>query len=342
MLDADADQTDSLSQMLLPDGHVIECVAASEVIGRGAPDLIFCNASAGCNAVRALKAMPGLARVPVILLGQQDDRLAGLEAGADDCLDMASDPVEVRLRVRNLLRLTRAACLHGGAGIAPRAVDPAAMALALTSAREQERIMLARELHDELGQQMALLKIDLHHLRAFLQGADAMLAWHGVDGEVSTLTAKIRAIAASLRPAALDEIGLEAALRTLLQRQFAHAGAQCIFEYAGLPARLEPGIDIALYRIVQECVTNIVRHACATRVVVEINGGARGDELELIVRDNGGGFDAGITHGGSGLRGIEERIQLLGGLFFLESSAQRGTRITVHLPLKRPRQMKQP
>jgi signal transduction histidine kinase len=307
--------------------------------------LIFCHVSAGCNAVRALKAMPGMAQVPLIVLGPQEARLAGLEAGADDFLAIgpdSADLVELRLRVRNLLRLTRAACLHGASGLAQQAIDPAAMALALTSAREQERIILARELHDELGQQLALLKIDLHHLRAFLQGADAMLAWQGVDGDVSTLTAKIRAIAASLRPAALDEIGLEAALRNLLQRQFAHASAQCIFEYAGLPVRLGPGIDIALYRIVQECVTNIVRHAAATRVVVEINGGASGDELELIVRDNGIGFDAGMLHSGSGLRGVQERIQLLGGLFFLESSAQRGTRITVQLPLKPSHQMKQP
>ena len=300
-------------------------------MGSSAPDLILCSAS--CKVVRALKAMPGFAQVPLIMLGAQEARLAGLDAGADDFLIIAPDPVELRLRVRNLLRLTRAARRERSAGKAPLAAATEAMAIELTLAREQERISLARELHDELGQRLALLKIDLHHLRAFLQGTEGLLAWQGVDGDVSMLSTKIRSIASSLRPAALDEIGLEAALRKLLQRQFAHDGAYCIFEYAGLPVRLGPGIDIALYRIVQECVTNIVRHACATRVVVEINGGASGDELELIVRDNGCGFDTGAIHGGSGLRGVKERVQLLGGLFFLESAPQCGTRLTVQLRL---------
>jgi signal transduction histidine kinase len=151
---------------------------------------------------------------------------------------------------------------------------------------------------------------------------------------VSALAAQVRTIAGALRPAALDQNGLEAALEKLLQRQFGYGATQYVFEYAGLPPKLAPAIDSALYRMVQECVTNIVRHAAATRVVVELNGGASGCELELIVRDNGCGFDAGIIHASNGLRGIRERVQLLGGSFLLESSAQCGTRIAVHLPLK--------
>ncbi len=337
LIDFTPEQADRLEQMLLVDGHLIERVAAPGALAsleRSAPDLIFC--SANCMAVRALKMMPSIARVPLIMLGAQEERLAGLDAGADDFLIMPPDPVELRLRVRNLLRLTRSA--QRRPDVVQLATDQDATAIELTWAREQERISLARELHDELGQRLALLKIDLHHLRAFLQGAEAMLAWQGVDGDVSMLSTKIRAIAAALRPAALDEIGLEAALRKLLQRQFAHDAAHCVFEYAGLPTGLGPGIDIAVYRIVQACVTNIVRHAGATRVVVEINGGASGAELELIVRDNGCGFDPAVMQGGSGLRGVKERVQLLGGLFFLESKPQSGTRITVQLPLKPSRE----
>ncbi len=345
--DAEPELASPLEQALLPDGHAIERAfdkaQALASMARSAPDLIVCNVAgvAGCRIVRALKALPGAAQVPVIMLagpgsaGAQEARLAQFDAGAEDVLSMPLDPCELRLKVRNLLRLTHA-LRQAQPGFAQPATASATLASALEGARAQERLSLARELHDELGQRLALLKIDLHHLRAFLPGLGAIDAWQGVDDDVSALTAQIRTIAASLRPAALDQVGLEAALRTLLQRQFADGATHCVFDYAGLPVTLAPLIDSALYRMVQECVTNIVRHAAATRVAVEINGGASGDELELIVRDNGCGFDAGVIHRGNGLRGIEERVQLLGGLFFLDSSAQRGTRVAVHLPLKLP------
>ena len=337
MLGMDFAQASLLEQMLRPDGHVIARADALEAMARSAPDLIFCMAdSDGCRIVRALKAAG--AQVPVIMLaasaagGTHSARLAGLGAGADAVLTLAPNPdqVALRLTVRNLLRLTGAHQQAEG----DLEADSDAMRMRLARAREQERISLARELHDELGQGLALLKIDLHHLRGFVQGSDGLKAWQDADQDVAMLTARVRAIAVSLRPPALDGIGLEAALRQLLERQFGHGAAHCIFDYAGVPARLAPGLDIALYRIVQESVANIVRHADATRVVVEINGGASGDELELIIRDDGCGFDASIRHSGSGLLGIRERVQLLGGLFFLTSAPQRGTRIVVQLPLQ--------
>jgi signal transduction histidine kinase len=348
IIDPDAEPASQLEPMLLLEGHQIERAfdgaQALASMASGAPDLTFCNIAGfdGCRIVRALKALPGGAQVPVIMLaasgsaGAQDVQLAQFDAGADEVWPLPLAPGTLRLRVRNLLRLTHAR-RQNESGVAPPAAAAtaaaAALAIAVAGAREQERIRLARELHDELGQRLALLKIDLHHLRSFL-GPGAIEAWQAVDDGVSALTAQVRTIAGALRPVALDQNGLEAALEKLLQRQFGHGATQYVFEYAGLPLALAPAIDSALYRMVQECVTNIVRHAGATRVVVELNGGASGCELELIVRDNGCGFDAGIIHASNGLRGIRERVQLLGGSFFLESSAQRGTRIAVHLPLK--------
>jgi signal transduction histidine kinase len=142
----------------------------------------------------------------------------------------------------------------------------------------------------------------------------------------------------SLRPPGLDFFGLEPTIRQLLTRQF-QGGPNCIFEYAGLPQRLAPIIEISVYRIVQESVTNIVRHAHARHVVVEINGGADACELELIVRDDGIGFDAASWRehaaraGSAGLAGMGERIQLLGGNFQVDSAPGHGTRITATLPL---------
>lgn len=215
------------------------------------------------------------------------------------------------------------------------------MSSQLLHAQEQERISLARELHDELGQRLALLKINLHHLRRFLFEPDAHEAWEVADAAVLTLIAQIRVISVSLRPPSLDYLGLEPALEQLLKRQFATGGCGYIFEYAGLPPKLAPPIEIAVYRIVQESITNVVRHANATCVVVEVNGGESGNELELIIRDNGVGFS--IVPGlqvqradGSrgGLRGIHERVELLGGTFNVESSANGGTRVVVSFPLE--------
>lgn len=215
------------------------------------------------------------------------------------------------------------------------------MSSQLLHAQEQERISLARELHDELGQRLALLKIDLHHLRRFLAEPAARSAWEAIDAAVVTLIAQIRVISVSLRPPSLDYLGLESALRQLLERQFATGNCRCIFEYAGMPAKLMPSIEIAVYRIVQESITNIVRHANASCVVVEVNGGESGRELELIIRDDGIGFAGHAVAGavradgsGGGLLGMKQRAELLGGTFQVDSSAHGGTRVVVGFALE--------
>jgi signal transduction histidine kinase len=158
------------------------------------------------------------------------------------------------------------------------------------------------------------------------------------EREMTQLVGMVRDLSASLRPPGLDLFGLQAALEQLLARRFAD-GPAWVFEYAGLPRRLAPVIEITVYRIVQESVTNIVRHANARQVVVEINGGAHGDELELIVRDDGAGFDAsrwrerGAREQRAGLAGMSERVQLLGGTFEVASRTGGGTRIQAVIPL---------
>ena len=211
------------------------------------------------------------------------------------------------------------------------------LSLQLIASQEQERMNLALELHDEMGQRLTVLKVDLHHLFGFLKKQEALDVWKKADADVVALIAQIRTISMSLRPPALDYLGLEAAVRQMLTAQFGNTGATTIFEYAGLPAKFAPFIEITVYRIIQESITNIVRHAHATRVVVEINGGETGEELELIVRDNGCGFDLDSTlaaHAGCGLRGMHERITLLGGRFAVDTVKGQGTRIVASFCLK--------
>jgi len=206
----------------------------------------------------------------------------------------------------------------------------------LIETQEQERKKLAMELHDELGQRLTVLNLNLHQMRHSLVGSRAETAWHRSLEEVDFLMEKIHTMSGSLRPPTLDRLGLESAIKHLLRQHFANTGIDYIFEYAGLPKKMPGSVEITLYRAVQEAITNVVRHAAATQVVVEINGDEHGNEIELIVRDNGVGFDrsaADKRRTRFGLIGLQERVGLLGGTLQVKSEKGRGTRIKIMLPL---------
>jgi len=208
----------------------------------------------------------------------------------------------------------------------------------LIEAQEQERKNLARELHDELGQSLTVLNINIHLMRRSLVNERMKTAWQLATDEVASLTEKIQAMSGSLRPVTLDRLGLESSIRQLLKQHFAQTNIVYMFEYAQMPKNLPGAHEITIYRIVQESITNIVRHAFATQAVIEINGG-RGDEVELVIRDNGRGFESVDTHSavsskrvGLGLIGMQERVSLLRGILNIESG-QEGTCIMAKLPV---------
>ncbi|MFC0253320.1 GAF domain-containing sensor histidine kinase [Massilia consociata] len=208
----------------------------------------------------------------------------------------------------------------------------------LVGAQEDERKRLARELHDELGQRLSVLNMLLYRMQPSVSGTPAAQVWRDAERELATLVSQVRNISLSLRPPGLDYFGLEPALEQLLARQF-DGGPPYLFECALPAGRLPPLLEITAYRIVQESITNIVRYAQASHVVVEINGGADGAELEIIVRDNGRGFDsegweeryAGTAS--SGMAGMRERVLLLGGRFIVHSRPGLGTRVEATLPV---------
>lgn len=208
----------------------------------------------------------------------------------------------------------------------------------LIDAQEQERKRLARELHDELGQRLTALKLMLH--ATLPREAPGSAGWKLAESEVSELISQVRAISVSLRPPALDLFPLDVAMRQMVERLFGGSGIACAFEAAGVPAALNETLKITAFRLVQESLTNIVRHAEATQVSVEMNGGEHGSELELIVRDNGRGFDVEAAQAAaragtsSGLSGMRERVELLGGALQVESRPGQGTRIVACLPIR--------
>jgi PAS domain S-box-containing protein len=205
-------------------------------------------------------------------------------------------------------------------------------------AAEAERARWARELHDETLQGLA----GLHVLLA--SGVSARTvdeirpriahAQEQIEDEME----KLRALISELRPAALDELGLEASLEDLAERTQAVYGieVETIVELHGpdgAPHRLGSDVETAAYRIVQESLTNAARHAGASRVVVELGHGD--DSLGVRVRDDGSGFDPAIEVSGFGLRGMRERVDLLDGRLEIASERGAGTEVAATLPLGR-------
>jgi signal transduction histidine kinase len=204
----------------------------------------------------------------------------------------------------------------------------------MVQAREDERRRIARELHDELGQRLTALKMELSSLGGESSGSaragriEAMLEM--VDETVAT----VRRIATELRPLMLDDLGLNAAIEWLADSWSRRMGVAVKLHLHAADPALDDAVSIALYRMVQEALTNIARHAQATQVCIEMQ--QTGGELQLSVMDNGIGFDeASIYRDGSyGLAGMRERALMLGGKLEIGSSPEGGGRVTVHLPLR--------
>jgi len=203
----------------------------------------------------------------------------------------------------------------------------------LVEAQENERRHISRELHDEAGQALASLRFGLRLLeRDIERGAS-------VSGRVAELMQRTDAVidglhrlAVDLRPASLDHLGLEAALRQYARSVATNFGLTVRFKARGLKSeRLPAALETALYRIVQEAMTNVVRHARATRadVLVEL----RGERVTLVIEDDGIGFEPEASQVGEhfGLLGIRERAEALGGTLTVESSPGGGSTVVVEV-----------
>jgi signal transduction histidine kinase len=158
-------------------------------------------------------------------------------------------------------------------------------------------------------------------------------------GRIELEIENLRSIITELRPAALDELGLRAAIETLLTRQREQTGLviDSEIELVGAPApdeRLPEAVEIAVYRLIQEALTNVAKHAHASHVRVEVRELA--GELKIEVADDGGGFDPDTVERGFGLQGMQERVLLAGGTLEVGSSAA-GTRVRASLPARRGR-----
>jgi signal transduction histidine kinase len=209
------------------------------------------------------------------------------------------------------------------------------LAAYLQSVREEERSRIARELHDEIGQALTGIKFSLERTKG-QEAANVELGVVQALGVVNDLIGRVRDLSLELRPAMLDDFGLLAALRWHFNRYTSQVNIKVDFKHTGLEARrFAPEIETAAYRIVQEALTNVARHAGTD--IVEL--GVRADEntLRIRVKDLGVGFDpvsvsARFT---GGLSGMRERAIMLGGQLNIESAPGAGTLLVAELPLRR-------
>jgi PAS domain S-box-containing protein len=204
----------------------------------------------------------------------------------------------------------------------------------LQNRQEEERRKIAREIHDELGQALTVLKIDVAWLSAHLGGADTSLQerLQGMTRMLDTLVASVRRIGTELRPDILDDLGLTAAIEWQLQEVCKRAG---LTYEVNLPADdmvLEQARATAIFRIFQEALTNVLRHAHARKIRVRLV--QHPQELLLEVADDGKGIRAGQLYdrGALGLLSMRERAHLWGGDVTIQGKAGKGTVVTLRMP----------
>ena len=208
------------------------------------------------------------------------------------------------------------------------------LAMAATTAREQEKSRIARELHDEMGQALTALKIDLGFLRerASSAGPEVRDKLEAMQTLLDTTVAAARRISADLRPMMLDDLGLVAASEWLVENFTQRTGIPCELVMGGGELDLPDPHATTVFRTLQECLTNAAKHSKATQVEVALERDA--GEVILTVSDNGSGFvpEAARKPGSFGQIGLRERAYHLGGTVTFDSAPGRGTRVELRIP----------
>jgi PAS domain S-box-containing protein len=205
----------------------------------------------------------------------------------------------------------------------------------LINAQEAERARVARELHDDFSQRLALLAVNLDLLRQSPpEGAEALrAAVNAIHVQVQVLARDVRRMSHDLHPARLEQLGLVSAVRGLCRELSAAHGLSIQCDARGVPRDVPDQVALCVYRVAQEALQNAIKHSSAAAAVVELVG--RLGELHLVISDDGRGFDVAFAQraGSLGLDNMRERVRSIGGRITIESAPGRGTRVEMEAPL---------
>jgi signal transduction histidine kinase len=322
------DGAGSLSVEASSDDGLVGVVLSSE--GRGArvletrtSEIVEASDAGGDGLVERVGAKHGFV-VPLIA----GDRALGVIIGAGrGGEDRAFDADELQLAEDYAKRASVAVD-------ASRRVERDALRRAV-AAQELERTRLARELHDETGQALTSILLTLRAIEDAESAAERTAAVVAVREQLVDTLQSVRRLAVELRPAALDDFGLEPALERLAATVGERTGLDVQVRSVRGDDRLPPAVETAIYRIVQEALTNAIKHAEARRASVVLR--RKNGSVTVMIEDDGRGFDLARPTSGIGLVGMRERVELLDGRLIVESSTgsttARGTTLIAELPL---------
>jgi signal transduction histidine kinase len=288
----------------------------------------------GFEAARRIHARERSRHVPIIFLTglplEAASAFRGYEVGAVDFLMKPVVPAMLRAKVAVFVELHRKNAALAGAQVQLRA-----LAARLISIREDERARIAREVHDELGQFLTGLKMDVTWLRKHLGKDQApLLEKTAAMRQLIDSTIKVvRRIATGMRPEILDDMGLVAAIGWQAKEFQKRMGIRCRVELPRAQPDLDSAMSTAVFRIFQEILTNIARHAKASGVSVRLRISPQRLTLEVV--DDGDGIAEQAVHAREslGLLGMQERAQLFGGEVSIRGKPGRGTTVALSIPL---------
>jgi signal transduction histidine kinase len=321
-------------------------VEGLELAKRIKPDVILLDIMMprmnGYDVCKRVRQDEEIREVPIILITALDDhdaKLNGLMAGADDFLSKPFDSFELKVRLHTLRHVDRYRRLLEERKKLDKALNDlseknrqlSALSRRVLETQETERRLVAMELHDEIGQLLTGLKLILE--RGQVDAANVLPEARAVTGELMQRT---REISLNLRPAALDDLGLSAALDVLFKRFTKRTGIAVIHNIDPLDERrFDRNIETTVFRVTQEALTNVARHAETSEVnVVWMVSSTR---LRISIADSGKGFDLNLINAttSTGLSGMAERVNLAGGHFSLQSKPGAGTLILADFELNK-------
>jgi signal transduction histidine kinase len=334
-----AETREYLNYVLQAAGFVVDATAAGPaalaICQARAPDALVSDVLMpglnGIQLIERLRADERTAVIPVLLLsvhGDEDSRIAGIAAGADDYLVKPLSGRELVARVDGAVRLARLR-----RETARREQERfRELSGRLVEVQEAERRQLSAELHDRTSPQLAAIHINLEMLNKLLGARateDVRALLDDTGGLIADTTLGIREISSNLRPTVLDDGGLLPALAAYAQQFTQRTGVAVRLHTQDATGTLAPAMQSSLFRIVQEALTNCAKHAKARGVTIRLSADSS-HLVALTIADDGVGFDV-ERHGsaGLGLLTMRERAEFLGGTFSLESKPGEGTRIQV-------------